>query len=144
MRSRIRSAESASTSTYGGTNKSCLNRIAGLGVGPPWYGLAFQLGDEVAAEHRTGVQLHRVPRYTVAAVRQVDAVLAHNGADRTWHVGAWLGDGMQEGAVRTALDVAAALGAPDARSSVGDAPASAEHADRVAGRGQRSRTSSRT
>jgi predicted NAD/FAD-binding protein len=98
---------------------ACLNRIAGLGDGPPWYGLAFQLGDEIAAEHRIWVQLHRVPRYTVAAVRQVDAVLAHNGADRTWHVGAWLGDGLQEGAVRTALDVAAALGAPDAAALVG-------------------------
>lgn len=90
---------------------ACLNRLAGLGDGPPWYGLAFGMGDEIPPEDVVRAVTHRVPRYTVAAAATVDAIRAANGTRRTWHAGAWLGDGLQEGAVRSALEVAAGLGA---------------------------------
>lgn len=92
---------------------ACLNRTAGLGPGPPWYGLAFHLEDEIPPEDVLFVQRHHVPRFTVEAVRHVDAIRVDNGHRRTWHVGAWLGDGLQEGAICSGLAVAAALGAPD-------------------------------
>jgi predicted NAD/FAD-binding protein len=36
--------------------------------------------------------------------------LATNGENHTFHVGAWLGDGLQEGAITSALTVSKLLG----------------------------------
>lgn len=88
-----------------------LDRVCCVPAGlPDHYHLAFHLEDEIddaAVIHR---QAHRVPRYTVEACRWRPAVEAAQGANRTWLVGAWLGDGLQEGAVTSALRVAEGLG----------------------------------
>jgi predicted NAD/FAD-binding protein len=85
-----------------------LDSIAGTSGG---YGLAHLLDGEISARHVLARVDHEVPRYTVDAVRWRDEVVAHQGEHDTWFAGAWLGEGLQEGAVRSASDVAEALGA---------------------------------
>ena len=87
-----------------------LNRIAGAPANGPSYGLAHLLDGEIAVRHVLARVDHEVPRYTVDAVRWRDEVVAHQGEHDTWFAGAWLGDGLHEGAVRSASDVAEALG----------------------------------
>ncbi len=55
-------------------------------------------------------QPHIAPRYTVDALAHRDGIIAHNGHRQTWVAGAWLGDGLHEGAISSAARVAAALG----------------------------------
>jgi uncharacterized protein len=74
------------------------------------YGLAFNLDATIAPAKIIHVQHHHTPLYTVAAFRYRDEVVATNGAHQTYHVGAYLGDGLHEGAVTSAMRVAQAIG----------------------------------
>ena len=88
-----------------------LNRLSGLADrAGARYQLAFNLDEEVDPEHVVHVERHTTPRYTVAAFRHRDEVIATNGERRTFHAGAYLGDGLHEGAVRSASAVAGLLG----------------------------------
>lgn len=88
-----------------------LNRLCGLSDrGPRHWGLAFGLDDELDPAKIVHRQTHHTPGYTTEALRHREEVLADNGAHRTWHVGAWLGNGLHEGAVVSAERVALALG----------------------------------
>ena len=88
-----------------------LNRLAGLpDPGAVSYYLGFDLDAEIdpaAVIHR---QDHDVAAYTDLAMRSRSDIVAHNGRRNTWHVGAWLVDGLHEGAVRSALAVSERLG----------------------------------
>ncbi len=88
-----------------------LNRLADQpDPGPVSYGLAFDLDAEIDPATVLHRQAHDVGLYTDAALAARADVIAGNGRRRTWHVGAWLGDGLHEGAVRSALAVAERLG----------------------------------
>jgi predicted NAD/FAD-binding protein len=88
-----------------------LNRLAGLpDTGPVHYGLAFELDREIDPAKVLHRQSHSVASYTVAALATRDDLRRRNGLRRTYFVGAWLGDGLHEGAVRSALEVSARLG----------------------------------
>ncbi len=88
-----------------------LNRLIGLAdEGAPAYQLAYNLDGEIDPERVVHVQRHTTPSYTVAAFRHRDEVIATNGENRTFHAGAYLGNGLHEGAVRSAAAVAALLG----------------------------------
>ncbi len=88
-----------------------LNRLTGLGdEGAPHYQLAFNLDEEIDPDHVVHVQQHTTPRYTVEAFRHRDEVIATNGENRTFHAGAYLGEGLHEGAVRSAIAVSRRLG----------------------------------
>jgi predicted NAD/FAD-binding protein len=88
-----------------------LNRLAGLSdAGPVHYGLAFDLDSEIDPSKVIHRQRHDVARYTTQALAPRDDLRARNGLRRTYFAGAFLGDGLHEGAVRSALDVAARLG----------------------------------
>jgi predicted NAD/FAD-binding protein len=88
-----------------------LNRLIGLaGAGAPAYQLAYNLDEEIDPERVLHVQRHTTPRYTVAAFRHRDEVIASNGENRTFHAGAYLGNGLHEGAVRSASAVSELLG----------------------------------
>jgi predicted NAD/FAD-binding protein len=87
-----------------------LNRLCGLADAPPFYNLAFGLDDEIDPRLVLHTQEHTTPDYTVEALRWRDEVIAANGQRATWHAGAWLGDGLHEGAVVSAERVAAGLG----------------------------------
>jgi len=94
-----------------GAYNALLDRLCDVqGMPDRHFGLAFHLDDEIAPEHVIHRQDHHVPVYTVPAFTQRAAVLADNGRDHTWYVGAWLGDGLHEGAITSAARVAMALG----------------------------------
>ncbi|MEB3289774.1 MAG: FAD-dependent oxidoreductase [Leptolyngbya sp.] len=86
-----------------------LNQLCGLPAEPAYY-LAFNLEKGIAPEKIIHRQPHHTPLYTLEAFRSVDEVRATNGDHKTYHVGAYLGDGLHEGATTSAMQVARAIG----------------------------------
>jgi predicted NAD/FAD-binding protein len=90
------------------------------------YSLAFNLQATIAPEKIIHKQQHHTPFYDVESFRHRDAVIATNGQNHTYHVGAYLGDGLHEGAVTSAIHVAdaiaAAVNAPDQSSRLQQIP----------------------
>lgn len=88
-----------------------LNRLAGLPTDrPPHYGLAFGLEaaiDPAKVIHR---QVHDVAIYSERALRTRAGIEARQGERHTFFAGAYLGDGLHEGAIRSALAVVERLG----------------------------------
>ncbi|MEM6929639.1 MAG: FAD-dependent oxidoreductase, partial [Myxococcota bacterium] len=88
-----------------------LNRLAGLDErGPRHFQLAYGLHDEVDPACVLHRQRHRTPRYHHAAFRTRPEILATNGDRHTYFVGAYLGDGLHEGAAASADRVSGQLG----------------------------------
>jgi predicted NAD/FAD-binding protein len=88
-----------------------LNRLCGVSVdSATHYSLAFGLDDEIDPACVIHEQEHVTPLYDVEALRWRDEIVATNGENRTWYAGAWLGDGLQEGAVVSAERVSIGLG----------------------------------
>ncbi|MFT4622258.1 MAG: putative NAD/FAD-binding protein [Myxococcota bacterium] len=87
-----------------------LNPMSGLPVSGRIFQLAFGLESEIAPDRVLHSQRHITPEYTVDALRARPEVRAWQGHRRTWIVGAWLGNGLQEGAVTSAMQVAQRLG----------------------------------
>ncbi len=95
----------------GGGYNAWLNDLAGLPPGHAVnYGLALGLDAEIDPVRVLLRQSHHTAAFTVAALAHREEVRASNGQRHTWHVGAWLGDGLHEGAACSALAVATALG----------------------------------
>jgi uncharacterized protein len=82
-----------------------LNQLCGISS-PSKYSLAFQLDPLIAQEHIIHIQNHHTPLYTVDSLQYRDEVIATNGENNTYHAGAYLGDGLHEGAISSALQVA--------------------------------------
>jgi len=74
------------------------------------FGLAFGIDEWIDPEKVILRQQHHTPDYTVESQRWHHEVLATNGENHTFHAGAWLGDGLQEGAITSALAVSKLLG----------------------------------
>ncbi len=73
------------------------------------YSLSYGIDEEIdpaAVVHR---QPHRTPLYTVEALRTREEIRAANGQRDTVFAGAWLDDGLQEGAIRSAQEAARLL-----------------------------------
>jgi len=88
-----------------------LNRLAGLPTErAPHYFLAFGLDHEIDPACVVHRQPHHTPCYTVASLRHRQEVRESQGVRNTFHAGAWLGDGLHEGAVTSAVAVAERLG----------------------------------
>ena len=87
-----------------------LNRLSSLSDEPPHYHLSFELDDEIDPARVLHTQPHTCPRYTLEAFAHRDEVIASNGERHTFYAGAWLGDGLHEGAVVSAVRVAERLG----------------------------------
>lgn len=96
------------TATGWGYN-AYLNQLCGLSDEAP-YGLAFNLDSLIAPDKILHIQTHHTPLYTVAAFRYRDEVIRTNGDHNTYHVGAYLGDGLHEGAIASAMRVADLIG----------------------------------
>lgn len=88
---------------------ACLNRLCGISSRVQ-YSLAFQLNELIAKDHIIHTQKHHTPLYTVESFRYRDEVVAINGENNTYHVGAYLGDGLHEGAITSAFRVAQLIG----------------------------------
>jgi predicted NAD/FAD-binding protein len=74
------------------------------------FGLAFGIDEWIDPERVILRQEHHTPDYSVQSQRWRHEVTATNGENHTFHAGAWLGDGLQEGAVTSALAVSELLG----------------------------------
>jgi uncharacterized protein len=86
-----------------------LNQLCGINS-PQRYSLAFHLEDSIAPHNIVHMQHHDTPLYTVDAVRYRDEVVRTNGENHTYHVGAYLCDGLHEGAITSAILVAQSIG----------------------------------
>ena len=87
-----------------------LNRLCGL---PRDHGthyfLAYNLEDRINHEKILDRQRHHTPFYTVQAVAFVEQVKNNNGRNNTCHAGAYLYNGLHEGAIQSALAIKALL-----------------------------------
>jgi predicted NAD/FAD-binding protein len=88
-----------------------LNRLAGL---PDDYGthyfLAYNLEDRIHPEKILHRQQHHTPLYTANAAKNTSQIKANNGCNRTYHAGAYLHDGLHEGAIQSAMAIRRAFG----------------------------------
>jgi uncharacterized protein len=85
-----------------------LNQLCGISS-PVQYSLAFNLESLIAPARILHVQQHHTPLYTVAAFCDRQEVIATNGNYHTYHVGAYLGDGLHEGAITSAIQVSESI-----------------------------------
>ena len=90
---------------------SCLNQLCDI-KSPQSYFLSFQLEELIPRDRIIHVQEHHTPLYTTESFKYRDEVIATNGDYNTYHVGAYLGDGLHEGAVSSAMRVAQLVGVP--------------------------------
>ncbi|MEG4502265.1 FAD-dependent oxidoreductase [Microcoleus sp. F6_B4] len=86
-----------------------LNQLCGISS-PREYSLAFQLEESIDKKQIIHLQKHHTPLYTVESFRYRDEVIETNGENNTYHAGAYLGDGLHEGAITSALRVAKLIG----------------------------------
>lgn len=86
-----------------------LNRLCGISSSPQ-YSLAFNLDDLIAKDKIIHIQEHHTPLYTVESFRHRNEVINTNGENNTYHAGAYLGDGLHEGAITSAFRVAQLIG----------------------------------
>ncbi|MFH7024184.1 MAG: FAD-dependent oxidoreductase [Heteroscytonema crispum UTEX LB 1556] len=86
-----------------------LNQLCGISSSLQ-YSLAFNLDELIAEDKILHVQEHHTPLYTVESFRYRDEVVSTNGENNTYHAGAYLGDGLHEGAIASAIRVAQLIG----------------------------------
>ncbi|MEG3839507.1 FAD-dependent oxidoreductase [Microcoleus sp. herbarium14] len=86
-----------------------LNQLCGISSARE-YSLAFHLDELIAKKQIIHIQQHHTPLYTVESFRYRNEVIATNGENNTYHAGAYLGDGLHEGAITSALRVAQLIG----------------------------------
>ena len=105
------------TDTQWGYN-SYLNQLCGISP-PLHYFLSFQIEGLIAKNRIIHTQKHHTPLYTTESFRYRDEVVATNGENNTYYAGAYLGDGLHEGAITSAFRVAQLIGSPLALSISG-------------------------
>lgn len=93
----------------GGYN-AYLNRLNQVPAERGDFSLALGMEHEVDPACVVHRQAHHSPRYTAAALAHRPDVQQNQGHRSTWYAGAWLGDGLHEGAVASGLALGAVLG----------------------------------
>ncbi|MEM9668965.1 MAG: FAD-dependent oxidoreductase [Pseudomonadota bacterium] len=73
------------------------------------YSFSYNLDDRIHEENVLHREEHTVPTYTVDARATIDDIWQMNGQQQTWFCGAWLGNGLHEGAISSAYRVAKSL-----------------------------------
>lgn len=86
-----------------------LNRLCSI-TSPVKYSLAFHLENWIAKDKILEVLEHHTPLYTVESFHSREEVVNTNGENNTYHAGAYLGDGLHEGAIASAMKVAQLIG----------------------------------
>jgi uncharacterized protein len=86
-----------------------LNQLCGISS-LQQYSLAFNLDNLIAKDKIIHIFEHHTPLYTVESFSYRDEVIMTNGENNTYHVGAYLGDGLHEGAITSAMRVAKLIG----------------------------------
>ncbi|MGF1490572.1 MAG: FAD-dependent oxidoreductase [Prochloraceae cyanobacterium] len=82
-----------------------LNQICGISS-PIKYSLAFDLDRAIDPNKIIHSQDHSTPLYTVPSFRYRNEIIQANGKNNTYHTGAYLADGLHEGAIASAIKVA--------------------------------------
>ncbi|MBH8563076.1 FAD-dependent oxidoreductase [Nostoc sp. CENA67] len=82
-----------------------LNQLCGISSSLQ-YSLAFNLDNLIAQDKIIHIQEHHTPLYTTESFMYRDEVIITNGENNTYYVGAYLGDGLHEGAITSAIRVA--------------------------------------
>lgn len=77
----------------------------------PGYAFAYHLEDRIDSRNVLDRQEHVVPVYTGEAFATRPEIKGIQGENQCYYVGAWLGNGLHEGAVSSAVEVAVKLGA---------------------------------
>lgn len=88
---------------------SSLNQLCGI-TSSEHYFLSFQLEKMISRDRIIHIQEHHTPLYTTESFKYRDEVVATNGENNTFHAGAYLGDGLHEGAIASAYRVAQMVG----------------------------------
>ncbi len=86
-----------------------LNQLCGVSSEVK-YSLAFNLESLINRDKIIQSLEHDTPLYTVESFRYRDEVVDTNGENHTYHAGAYLGDGLHEGAITSAIRVAELIG----------------------------------
>ena len=86
-----------------------LNQLCGI-RSDQRYSLAFNLANLIDQDKVIHIQEHHTPLYTVKSFHYRDQVVETNGENNTYHVGAYLSDGLHEGAVTSAMRAAELIG----------------------------------
>ena len=88
-----------------------LDRLCGIDAqSDTHFSLAYNLQQQIAPEKVIDIQHHTTPAYNVEAIRYRQEVLETNGENNTCHAGAYLYDGLHEGAVTSGFAVSDLLG----------------------------------
>jgi predicted NAD/FAD-binding protein len=81
-----------------------LNRLCGLSDEHPInYFLAYNLEERINPDRILHTQQHRTPLYTTESYRSIEAIKTLNGTKNTYFVGAYLYNGLHEGAAQSAI-----------------------------------------
>ncbi len=102
----------------GGTDagyNAYLNDLCGIDDKRVAYSMAYNMHDQIDPQTIIHHQQHHTPRYTVDAFTYRDEVIATNGHNRIYHAGAYLSDGLHNGAIESANRVSVLLGGKDLR-----------------------------
>jgi len=86
-----------------------LNQLCGLDS-KTHYNLSYNLASLIDKNKIILTQEHNTPLYTVDALHYRDEIIDNNGNNNTYHAGAYLYDGLHEGAISSASDVANLIG----------------------------------
>ncbi|MEH1966111.1 FAD-dependent oxidoreductase [Nostoc sp.] len=82
-----------------------LNQLCGVSSSLQ-YSLAFNLDGLIAQDKILHIQEHHTPLYSVESFMYRNEIIITNGENNTYHTGAYLGDGLHEGAITSAIRVA--------------------------------------
>ncbi|AFY55508.1 putative NAD/FAD-binding protein [Rivularia sp. PCC 7116] len=96
------------TATGWGYN-AYLNQLCGVSSDVK-YNLAFNIESLINRDKIIQRLEHDTPLYTVESFRYRDEVVETNGENHTYHAGAYLADGLHEGAIASAIRVAQLIG----------------------------------
>ena len=98
------------TGQEGGYN-AYLNRLCGLSPRHPTsYFLAYNLEECIDPQQVLDVQNHQTPLYTPEAIHYRQEIRETNGENHTYYTGAYLNNGLHEGAIASAAAVSKMLG----------------------------------
>lgn len=70
------------------------------------YSLAFNMASLIDKNKIIHIQEHHTPLYTTESFHYRDQIVETNGENNTYYAGAYLGDGLHEGAITSAIRVA--------------------------------------
>lgn len=88
-----------------------LNRLCGLPEdSDEHYFLAYNMDDRIDPRKVLHRQRHYTPCYTAESLRYRDEIRRANGRNATYHAGAYLYNGLHEGAIQSALAIKAHFG----------------------------------